>query len=222
MSILPCNHPNTETIFTCAQAGCSQCMEFLLERHKGLIHAVIRYAEFGGIPYTDAFQEGQIGLWRAILLYDPYRQVAFSTYAWPSIKRRIWHHLLLFRKKDESLEEEPFEWGCAHLAEEAWQQAQVAAALREALDSLPERLKRVVAQYYGLADQPPLTLERIGQEMGLTRERVRQLRNEALLLLRLPAISIRLRNLAGKDSRQEYRQARTSSNAWLRARRGLK
>jgi RNA polymerase sigma factor (sigma-70 family) len=222
MSILPCNHSNSESIFTCAQAGCSHCMEFLLERHQGLIHAVIRYAEFGGIPYVDAFQEGQIGLWRAILNYDPARQTAFSTYAWPSIWGRIWRHTLAFCQKSEALEEEPFEWGCAQLAEEAWQQAQIAAALREALDSLPERLKGVVEQYYGLGQQPPLTLEKIGQHMGLTRERVRQLRNEALLLLRLPALSLRLCSLTGKDSRQEYRQARSSSNAWLRARRGLK
>ncbi len=43
--------------------------------------------------------------------------------------------------------------------------------------------------------------------MGLSRERVRQIRNEALVLLRLPALSLRLRSLSEQDSRAAYRQA---------------
>jgi hypothetical protein len=73
---------------------------------------------------------------------------------------------------------------------------------------------------YGMGDGPPLTLAAIGRQMGLTRERIRQLRNEALVLLRLPALSIRLRGLCNQDSRQAYREARRLNNVWLRSRRG--
>jgi RNA polymerase sigma factor (sigma-70 family) len=199
--------------FGCAQAGCPSCMESLLAQHVGLIHACIQYAEIGGIPYADALQEGQIGLWRAILRYDPSRQVAFSTFAWRRIWGQVWRHTLTFCQKGEALEEAPFEACVAELAEEAFRQAQIAVALREALEVLPQRLRRIVEQGYGLGGQPPLTLAEIGRQMGLTRERIRQLRNEALALLRLPALSIQVRSLCERDRRQDYRPARRLNDA---------
>jgi len=200
-----CQHPAD---FGCAQAGCPGCLEGLLAQHVGLIHACIRYAEIGGVAYAEAVEEGRIGLWRAIVRYDPARQVAFSTFAWRFIWGHIWRYTLAFCQKGEALEEAPYEACCAELAEEAWWQAQIAVALHEALDLLPERLRGVLTQVYGLGEQPPQTLAELGRQMGLSRERVRQLRNEALALLRLPALSIQIRSLCERDRRQDYRQAR--------------
>jgi RNA polymerase sigma factor (sigma-70 family) len=197
-------------------------MEYLLEQNVGLIHACIHYAEIGGVPYGDAVQEGRIGLWRAILHYDPTRQVAFSTFAWRRIWGQMWRHTLRFCQKGAELEEEPDEADSAELAEEAWRQAQIAVALREALEVLPERLREILKQVYGLGGQPPETMAEIGRQMGLSRERIRQLRNEGLALLRLPALSIQVRSLCEQDSRQAYRLARQVNDAWLRNRRGMK
>jgi RNA polymerase primary sigma factor len=52
--------------------------------------------------------------------------------------------------------------------------------LATALGSLPERHRLVIVLRYGLADADPKTLEQIGQRLGLTRERVRQIEVEAL------------------------------------------
>ncbi|MBC8263931.1 MAG: hypothetical protein H8E47_07380 [Anaerolineales bacterium] len=60
-----------------------------LHRHQGLIHAVIRREGSGSLTYQEALQAGRIGLWRAILNYDPTRGTAFSTYAWVAIRRHI-------------------------------------------------------------------------------------------------------------------------------------
>jgi len=57
-------------------------------------------------------------------------------------------------------------------------------ALREALDELPERERRVLELRYGLEDDRPRTLREIGEIMGLSRERVRQLEARALGELR--------------------------------------
>ena len=38
----------------------------------------------------ELLHEGQIALWQAILHYDPGRGVAFSTYAVPAIRHRLW------------------------------------------------------------------------------------------------------------------------------------
>lgn len=222
MTILTCCHINRAAIFACAQAGCPNCMEYLLRENVGLVHACIHYAEIGGVPYEDAVQEGWIGLWRAIVHYDPWRGVAFSTFAWRRIWGRIWRYTLAFSHKGEALEEEPFEACSAQLAEEAWRQAQIAAAVCEAIEVLPQRLKCILEQVYGLGDQSPETMTEIGRQMGLTRERIRQRRNEALVLLRLPVVSIQLRSLCEQDSRQAYQQARRMNDTWLRRRRGMK
>jgi RNA polymerase primary sigma factor len=58
------------------------------------------------------------------------------------------------------------------------------ADLREMLDGLPEIERRVIVQRFGLDGQPPLTLEAIGQQVGLTRERIRQIEAAALRKLR--------------------------------------
>jgi RNA polymerase primary sigma factor len=56
--------------------------------------------------------------------------------------------------------------------------------LREALDRLEPRLRDVLERRFGLAGGNPQTLEHIGRELGITRERVRQLETRALKELR--------------------------------------
>ena len=58
------------------------------------------------------------------------------------------------------------------------------AALLRALDSLPPRDRRVLMLYYGLEDGEPKTLQEIALRFGVTRERVRQLRERAIAALR--------------------------------------
>jgi hypothetical protein len=101
----------------------------------------------------------------------------------------------------------------------AWQAEQVHQALQDELSGLPERLRQVIELAFGLSGQAPLSLAAIARQWGLTRERVRQLRNEALGLLRLPAFSLRLRSLYEQDSRAAYRQARRGYDALRRRRR---
>jgi RNA polymerase primary sigma factor len=54
----------------------------------------------------------------------------------------------------------------------------------EALGTLKERESRVLRLYFGLESSEPMTLEEIGAELGITRERVRQIKEKALLRLR--------------------------------------
>jgi RNA polymerase primary sigma factor len=56
-------------------------------------------------------------------------------------------------------------------------------ALDRALESLPERDRRVLELRYGLRGEEPHTLEHIGRRLGLTRERVRQIEVESLARL---------------------------------------
>jgi RNA polymerase primary sigma factor len=52
--------------------------------------------------------------------------------------------------------------------------------IRELLDLISEREAQILKMRYGIEDNTPMTLEQIGDVLGLTRERIRQIENEAL------------------------------------------
>jgi len=67
--------------------------------------------------------------------------------------------------------------------------------LRRSIGRLPEREGRILALRYGFLDGVPRTLEEIGEEFNLTRERIRQLEKLALCRLRHPSFGIREQDL---------------------------
>jgi RNA polymerase primary sigma factor len=62
-----------------------------------------------------------------------------------------------------------------------------ARELAGALEQLNPRMRRVLSLRFGLNGEPPQTLEEVGSQLGITRERVRQLETRALRELRLAA-----------------------------------
>jgi RNA polymerase sigma factor (sigma-70 family) len=200
-------------IFRCAQAGCIECGDRLVRQHEGLVHAVLRRQACGDAAYADVLQEGRIGLWQAVLHFELGRGVAFSTYAWVAIERRVWRAVA--RSRDQPV---AGDWAAPAEpeaeAEAAWQREQVHVALPDALRHLPERLRQVLVAAYGLQGQAPRSLATLGREYGVSRERVRQWRNDALVVLRLPAVSGRLRQVCGHEDRAAYQQADRLNRAW--------
>ena len=71
--------------------------------------------------------------------------------------------------------------------------------LEEVLNGLDERELRIIRLYFGLDGNEALTLEQIGGLMGLTRERIRQLKERALSKLRHPIRNQTLKTLADED-----------------------
>jgi RNA polymerase primary sigma factor len=63
-----------------------------------------------------------------------------------------------------------------------------------ALNSLPPKQQMVLKSLYGIGMDRPLGMEDIGEEMGLTRERVRQIRDQALITLRRHTNARRLKS----------------------------
>jgi RNA polymerase primary sigma factor len=67
--------------------------------------------------------------------------------------------------------ESPFDTASVHLRRED---------IQKALDSLPERERKVIELRFGLTGAQPCTLEEVGKAFGVTRERIRQIENNTL------------------------------------------
>jgi len=65
--------------------------------------------------------------------------------------------------------------------------------IENALSGLVNREAEIIRLYFGLSGEEPMTLDQIGSRFRLTRERVRQIKEKALLRLRHPSRSDRLR-----------------------------
>lgn len=70
--------------------------------------------------------------------------------------------------------------------EESVNQTMMNEELRRSLSELPPREKEILELRYGLGAEEPMTLQEVGQRMGITRERARQLEVQALDRLRNP------------------------------------
>lgn len=66
--------------------------------------------------------------------------------------------------------------------------------LESVLHTLSEREKKVIELRFGLQDGTPRTLEEVGKEFGVTRERIRQIESKTLSKLRHPSRSQKLRD----------------------------
>jgi RNA polymerase sigma factor (sigma-70 family) len=207
--------------FGCAQSRCREWQDTLVRQHEGLVHVVLRRQRRGDVPYEDLLQEGRIGLWQAVLHFDPQQGAAFSTYAGVAIQRHIWRAVKRAAR--------PQGWmpyaevvNPVEIAEEQVWWGQVKVALGEAVARLPDRLRQVICAVYGLDGKAPRTLAAIGREYGVSGEMARYWRNKALLLLRLAAFSARLRQLCDQDSRAAYTRTRALNRAWMRQRRSYR
>jgi RNA polymerase sigma factor (sigma-70 family) len=208
------------TLFARAQGGCVRSLDQLMRQHDGLVQAVVRRQVLGDLAFGEALQAGRIGLWHAILGYDPRRGLAFSTYAWPAIMRYVWRAVKVQRREQEPVPlAEQSVAATANPVETAVAEA-VSQALYGLVQGLPERLRYVIVARYGLADARPALYREIGATLGVSGEWVRRLHQEAVARLSHPAASQTLRSLLLRHTQADYETADALAQGWLHQRGG--
>lgn len=129
------------------QTGNSALRDRIVLRYTGLVESVARRFSGSAEPVEDLAQEGYIGLITAIDLYDPTKNVKFSTYATHFIIGQIKHYL---RDRGKIIKEP------------AW------------LQELNQRMTRVIDSLAQQFSRPPTNAE-IAQMMGLSEETVTEM-----------------------------------------------
>ena len=193
-------------LYVQAQGGDAQRLEDLMRMHEGLVHHIVRQQWRGQLSYEQAVHAGRIGLWHAVLGYDPGRGYAFSTYAGVAIARHVWQAVRRAEREQEAvLVPVPLPSSVPPQAEGL--AGEVQSALYAMVARLPTLQRWVVCTYYGLDGQGGCTLAELGRRRGCSRQAIHYHLHKALVALRHPAFSALLRALLDHNSRAAYRDA---------------
>ena len=196
-----------------------QARNELIAAHLYLsINMARRYTQ-PGIDILDLIEEGNLGLTDAAEFFDPNRNNLFHTYAAYMVRKRIAKTAIelsnvlkptvysttveqsqatmprIIRWPDRISEREQIEAHALHRRTNSPAKGLLLQErnklLEKMLATLDARESEIISKRFGLGDADALTLEEIGAEMGVGKERVRQLQAGALAKLRKPeAIAI--------------------------------
>ena len=154
---------------------------------------VVQYAKKHAAPTDNLWElisDGNMSLLRAVEKFDYGLGFKFSTYASWAIMKNFARSIpdeKVYRERFVTGHDDVFEDKTDHRSDEAEQLAQAETAARKVnklLELLDPREKEILRMRAGLDNEEGLTLEQIGQRMGITKERVRQLNQRIMKKLR--------------------------------------
>ncbi|MGE5194057.1 MAG: sigma-70 family RNA polymerase sigma factor [Deltaproteobacteria bacterium] len=175
------------------QAG--ETKNLLIRANLRLVVSVVRNHVRSDVDFSELISDGNMSLMRAIDRFDFSRGFKFSTYAVWAIRNNFSRsisnehvHRERFRTGSDGVFHEwsdrrsdPFKEELAH--------EQRRETVRRILRCLSDREQNILASRFGLQQgSEPLTLEEVGAQQGVTKERIRQLEKRAINKLREMAI----------------------------------
>ena len=169
--------------------------EQIAETNLALVLAMAKRVRLGEGEYADLIGEGNMALMRSVDKFDCGRGFKFSTYACRSILKSFSRHGIKVSKHKQRfpVEFDPaLEQGDGVATIRAASERQDAAEVREIVESNRAELSDVEREvvmhrfaFQGLDQGRAPTLAQVGRLIGLTKERVRQIQNQALAKIRM-------------------------------------
>lgn len=188
----------------------------LVESNLKFVANVARNYKGLGLSYSDLIQEGNYGLFKAVDRFDPERGNKFISYAVNWIRQSILEALnkknalksselpnetfdeiddILNDNKTYCIDDISLDSAYIDLSDDEKRREQdIVNTAKFLLTGLTTREKYIVCQYNGINEKKPKTLEEIGCDLGLTKERVRQINEKAMKKLRAYALNNSITN----------------------------
>lgn len=179
-----------------AEAEMSEARGQVLEENLGLVGMMIRRYHSDSDDTQDLKHEGVLGLIDALRRFDPIRGTRFSTYAAYWIRHALRRGQLrldqtirvpesaIARGKSLYASEPATPLSSTPRFDANLDDARYLGDLPGALSGLSERERWIIAHRFGIGDRPVRTLRELGRELGVSRERVRQIEMRALSRIR--------------------------------------
>lgn len=182
--------------------------EKLIKANLKFVPTVAKQFKGCGLPFADIIEEGNVGLIKAIDRFDPKRDNKVISYAVWWIRKCILEaiekkgmldteniddiHTNINDSDDDNQCDDntiklivPEKIDFEDTSENMFNIKQI---VEELFEGVPERERSIICDYYGLYGDSPKTLDEIGIEVNLTKERVRQLNEKALKKMRSNAL----------------------------------
>ncbi|MBX3353200.1 MAG: sigma-70 family RNA polymerase sigma factor [Phycisphaeraceae bacterium] len=168
--------------------------EQIANTNLALVLAMAKRTRMSEVDFADLVSEGNMALLRAVDKFDAGRGFKFSTYACRAILKAFSRQAMKLSKYrqrfptdfDPKLEKSDFlETKRAEFEQDA--ASEVRRIVTENRADLSDIERTVIEHRFGLESgqlEKPMTLEQVGQIIGVTKERVRQIQNKALEKIR--------------------------------------
>lgn len=191
-----------------AKNGDLKAQNEILEANLRFVFNVANRYKGNGACISDLISEGNMGLVKAIQKFDPDKNVKFISYAVWWIRNSIQEFIkkrqtIINIEKEEDTLNAPVVYNYANYDEEDEFVSKKEVVLSDEedeekkelhksqklivdkiLSKLSDRERYIIEQYYGIGCRKEKNLEEIGNELGITKERVRQVKQVGLNKLR--------------------------------------
>lgn len=182
--------------------GNQNAIERLVTSNLKFVVNIAKSYRNSGVPFSDLISEGNIGLIKAAQKFDSKKDVRFISYAVWWVKNSIQDCINEYQNnytENSGIEDYVFEnctntdYVCNNINDDFENELiniqSRKDSINELMSCLQQREIKILMEYFGIKDGKEKTLDEISNELQITNERVRQIKDNALIKLRTYALT---------------------------------